>query len=196
MPPSLDEQRLVIRAREGDRGALGELVECYGGELVYALQGRAGDPETAADVAQETWVRAARGLGGFETGMGFRPWLFAIGFNALRDHQRRVQRRPEVGGEALHLAPDGPAEGERARVEEREVIAMALEAVPEPFRTAVRLVDVIGLDHAEAAASLECAEGTVKSRVSRGRRAFRLAYERLVGARGASREAAAGPRTT
>ncbi|WP_419190545.1 RNA polymerase sigma factor [Saltatorellus ferox] len=175
---------LVAAARGGDREAFGQLVERYGHQLVFALQGRMTDRDLALDVAQEAWVRVARGLGSFHVGQRFRPWLFAVGFNVLRDQQRQAGSRAEFRAEgllALESAEAGTAHHALRAVDEQEAIRLALDEVPEPFQSALRLVDVLGLDHGEAAATLGCAEGTVKSRLSRGRRAFREAYGRLVG---------------
>ena len=171
------------RAQGGDRSAFGALVERYGGQLVFALQGRMSDRDQAFDVSQEAWVRVARGLDGFHVGQRFRPWLFATAFNVLRDHHRKEGQRPETGAATIRAAAAqlGSASEELHALEEQEAIALALDQVEEPFQSALRLVDVLGFDYVDAAKSLDCAEGTVKSRVSRGRRAFREAYDRLVG---------------
>ncbi|MEM8711937.1 MAG: RNA polymerase sigma factor [Planctomycetota bacterium] len=182
VPPPRDDA-LVQRAAQGDRAAFGALIERHGAGLRFALEGRIQDRDAAADVAQETWVRVARGLAGFRVGMRFRPWLFAVGFNALRDHRRKLGARAEAS------TPTSIVEEEIARpsalaalaaVDEREAIQLALDEVEEPYQSALRLVDVLGLDYAEAAEALSWPEGTVKSRLSRGRRAFRAAYARLV----------------
>lgn len=171
------------QAQGGDRRAFGTLVERYGGQLVFALQGRMSDRDAAFDVAQEAWVRVARGLDGFHVGQRFRPWLFATAFNVLRDHHRRNGLMPEATGVTVMAAAAqlGRSSEELHAVDEQEAIELALNEVEEPFQGALRLVDVLGFDYVEAAKSLGCAEGTVKSRLSRGRRAFRDAYDRLVG---------------
>ncbi len=178
-----EEATLVRQAQGGDRGALGQLVERYGGQLVFALQGRMSDRDAAFDVAQEAWVRVARGLSGFHVGQRFRPWLFATAFNVLRDHHRKLGLMPEMGAVTVATAAAqlGSSSEELHAVDEQEAIRLALAEVEEPYQSTLRLVDVLGCDYAEAAKSLDCAEGTVKSRLSRGRRAFREAYERLVG---------------
>ncbi|MEO1696335.1 MAG: RNA polymerase sigma factor [Planctomycetota bacterium] len=203
MPPPERDEALVVRAMGGDRPALGALIARHGADLQFALEGRVRHAEDALDLAQETWMRVARSLPQFRVGQRFRPWLFAIGFNALRDHLRRTGARPEAGALAFGAGDDddlgsATADG-TARLEEREAIEFALAHVEEPFATAMRLVDVLGLEHAEAAEALDCAVGTVRSRLSRGRAVFRTAYERLMAetvtegaARGAARTEGAG----
>ena len=90
---------------------------------------------------------------------------------------------PEATGVTVMAAAAqlGRSSEELHAVDEQEAIELALNEVEEPFQGALRLVDVLGFDYVEAAKSLGCAEGTVKSRLSRGRRAFRDAYDRLVG---------------
>lgn len=176
------DEALVRDARAGDRGAFTLLVERYGGAILAAVRARLGREEGALDVVQETWVRVARGLGTFRDGATFRPWLFAVAFNTLRDAGRREARRPAVEGADDALESIGRSDTEGARLAERELIEGALAQVPEPYRTAVHTVDVLGLDHGEAAGVLDCAPGTLKSRLHRGRRIFCDHYLRLSGA--------------
>lgn len=181
-PPvdSLGEQRLIRAAREGDRAAFTRLVERYGGQVAAAMRSRLGSEDAAMDVVQETWVRVARGLSTFRDGAPFRPWLFAVAFNALRDDGRRAARAPLPIDDDDHAAPGAEDPGE-ARLVESEAIDLALARVPEPFRSAVHTVDVLGLDHGDAASALGCAGGTLKSRLHRGRRLFCEHYLRLTG---------------
>ena len=83
---------------------------------------------------------------------------------------------------------------------ERSAIEASLRAVPEPFRTTLVLVDVEGFSYEEAAVSQQCSVGTIKSRVHRGRTAFRGHWERLTTPRHGSpddhaTQRSAGPRT-
>lgn len=154
--------------------------------MLAALERGLRDHHGAHDLAQDVWLKVYRALGSFRPGAAFRPWLFAIVFNRLRDEQRRRGSEPErpvqvprseATARLWRAAPfsDGTSE----RVDETDAIDAALAAVPEPYRAAVHLVDVLGFDHGEAAIALDCEVGTVKSRVHRGRLAFREHYERL-----------------
>ena len=162
------DEQLAQAAAEGSRDAFARLVDRYGGAVLRLSEARLGDPHHALDLSQDIWVRVFRGLSGFRPGARFRPWLFAIALNAARDERRR--RRPEALEPTNAELPSaaGPSESELAVAVER-----ALAAVPEPYKSALALVDREGLDYAEAAEALDCAAGTVKSRVHRGRRIFR-----------------------
>lgn len=170
--------------KAGDRAAFAELVERYGGQVLSALRTRLGPSDRVHDVAQEAWIRVGRGLHTFRAGAAFRPWLFAVVFNAMRDDARRFSRGPAhlpLPDDAAHGGSGGVEHQGFEQVDAADAIHAALREVPEPFREAVHLVDLLGLPYDEAASALGCAEGTAKSRVHRGRRLFSEHYLRLVG---------------
>lgn len=183
--PAMEDEAVAAEARRGSRSAFALLVERHAGGVLGLLEHRVGDREEARDLAQDVWVKVLGGLAGYDPRRAFRPWLYGIVLNHLRDRFRRRERSPLRGaapldGDARQVA--GPARLDPSgRIEERAAIEGALARVGEPFRTALLLVDVLGLDHAEASAALGCAPGTIKSRVSRGRAGFRAAYLELSG---------------
>jgi RNA polymerase sigma-70 factor (ECF subfamily) len=131
--------------------------------LARRLTGSAADAE---DAVQETYARAFAASARFEPGTNLKAWLFRILRNACIDlaRRRRVEREAPV-------EPEPAWDADVRRVEAREVEA-ALAALPEPSRTVV-LLDLEGLTEAEMASVLDCAAGTVKSRLSRARAALR-----------------------
>ena len=180
-----NEADLLQAARRGDLEAFNRLVLAYQ-EEVYALAYRMlGDPDAAADAAQETFLSAWRHLKGFRGG-SFRGWLLRIATNACYDELRRRGRRPQVPLEGTDedveadalpwMADTNPSASPEAVLQRRELQA-ALEAciqrLPTKLRAVLLLVDVHGLDYAEAAATLEVPLGTVKSRLARARAAMR-----------------------
>jgi RNA polymerase sigma-70 factor (ECF subfamily) len=192
------DESLVAQAAGGDRDAFTSLVERYGSRVLAVIEKQVGDHHGALDLAQEVWIKVYAALEDFRHGATFRPWLFAIVFNSIRDdHRNRARRRDRVS----EVEP-GQWEGAAARgrydptatVAELEHIDAALAGVPEPFRAALQLVDALDFSYDEAAQSLDCSEGTVKSRVHRGRIAFRDLYEKLSG--GARRSAHPSPSTS
>jgi RNA polymerase sigma-70 factor (ECF subfamily) len=177
LPATSTDEDLIAELARGESNAFVGLVERHAASVLAVVERAIGDHHLARDLTQEIWIKVHRGLSGFRPGARFRPWLFSIALNHVRDEQRRVGRHP------LQLLEETPAQSLPARQtdprqasEEREAIEAALDRVPEPFRSALHLVDVVGLDYEEAARSLECAVGTVKSRVNRGRFAFRDAW--------------------
>lgn len=156
---------LVRRAQRGDRWAFEQLVERHQ-HRVYTLAARTlGSPEDAADAAQECFLRAWLGLPRFRGGALFSTWLYRICLNAA--HDQRLKRRES---KPLEEAPE-PADPRDAFVasELSGGLQRALSEIDETFREAVVLYDVLGCSYAEIAELTGVAEGTVKSRIFRGR---------------------------
>ena len=169
---------LVARARDGDMAAFEELVMRHADRLYGSLRRFGLDDAEAQEVAQETFLRAWRGLASFRGDAQFFTWLYRIGFN---EAQRRLARRPAVGAiatdgdEALaHVADARPGPASEAELGElREALVRALGDLPVDLRAPVVLRDVEGLSTSEAASVLELSEAAFKSRLHRGRMALR-----------------------
>ena len=155
---------LVARAQQGDRWAFEQLVERHQHRL-YTLAARLlGSPNEAADAVQEAFIRAWLGLPSFRRGARFSTWLHRICVNAVHD-QRTKARRTETSPE---IDPADPQDS-FAREELSRDLQQALNELDEDYRTAVVLYDVLGCSYAEIAGLTGVAEGTVKSRIFRGR---------------------------
>jgi RNA polymerase sigma-70 factor, ECF subfamily len=177
-PAGEDDERLAAAAARGDSGAFEQLLQRYGGRVLACLERMLGEHHRALDASQEVWLKVHRALPRFETERRFRPWLFAIVLNHGRDRLRERPRREEALVEAHEdLGSSDPSPG--AALIERSAIARALAQVPEPFRSALVMVDVLGSDYPEAAQALGLPVGTVKSRVHRARLCFRANYGEL-----------------
>jgi len=138
------------------------------------------DPAAAEDLVQETYVRAWRG---FEAqGRGdMRSWLVAICLNVGRSELRRTMRLPRVVAAVDQVAePSASADvaGDAVVNVQREAVARALAALPEPQRRAIVLVDIGGLTAREAAEVESVPRGTILARVHRGRRQLAALVER------------------
>jgi len=137
-------------------------------------------PGEAEDLVQETFARALRAAGGFEEGSQLKPWLLRILRNLHLDRWRRERRHRIEPDAALEEAPEpdawlrGDLELEAMRGLVASEVEAALGKLSEEARTAI-LLDVEGLTETEMAEVMECAVGTVKSRLSRARAALRSA---------------------
>lgn len=126
---------------------------------------------------QEVLLRVRRGLQSYTPG-SLEGWLSRIATNAFLDEARRRRRRPVVAlpDDADRVVPAsvGPDEALAAEALPGDV-QRALLALPEEFRAAVVLCDVVGLSYQEIAATLGVPLGTVRSRIHRGRLLLREA---------------------
>ena len=154
---------LVRRARRGDRFAFEQLVERHQHRMFTLAARVLGSPDDASDAVQEAFLRAWRGLASFRGGALFSTWLYRICVNAA--HDQRARRRESA--ELRDTAADP-----RDAFAERELssdLQRALDDLDEPYRATVVLYDVLGRSYAEIAEITGVAEGTVKSRLFRGR---------------------------
>ena len=138
--------------------------------------------ENAADVVQETFLRAYRTFCNFAEGTNSKAWLFTIMYSVFVNRYRKAQRAPvlvsfEEVEERFHRSLDaadwepGPSGGGDAGGGwPKTEVGRALESLPESFRSAVVLVDLEELSYEEAAAVLSCPVGTLRSRLFRGRK--------------------------
>lgn len=132
--------------------------------------------DEAEDLVSETMLRALERWEQYQLGTNVRAWLFTILYHVFVSRKRRIDARELPLPEEVDGWSSREVVGE-ADPEERfydsfvdEEIMRAIDALPEEYRTAVVLSDVHGLRYAEIAEILEVPEGTVKSRLFRGRR--------------------------
>ena len=162
---------LVERARYGDQTAFGELVTRYqtlACRVAYVITGS--QPE-AEDAAQEAFVKAYYHLARFRSGAPFRPWLLTIVANEARNRRTAGARRAGLALRAGALqATEATAASPEATVlaqEEQALLLAALDRLRPEEELAVACRYFLELSEAEMAATLGCARGTVKSRLSR-----------------------------
>ena len=186
---AVDPDRAAVDdARAGDTGAFEALVLRYQARIVNYASAMVHDPGVAEDVAQETFVRAWRGLDRFRGESSFRTWLYRVATNVARTHADRrgrqactADRSLDDETEPLHAGnvPSAGPDVETALVT-REAIDHALAELPDELRVALVLRDVEGLDYKEIAAVTGAPMGTVESRIFRARRRMRTLLRPLV----------------
>jgi RNA polymerase sigma-70 factor (ECF subfamily) len=161
------DERLVRKAQQGDQAAFAQLVDAHRDRLFTLAARELGSAADAEDVVQETLLRAWRALPGFRRDASLSTWLYRICLNVVHDHRSRSARRSSTPLDEV-AEPSDP----RDRIAERELsdaLQDALAQIDETYRTAVLLYDVLGRSYAEIAEVLAVPEGTVKSRIYRGR---------------------------
>ena len=176
--------RLVYACMRGDGAAWQQLVVSQH-RRVYGICYRfTGSPTDAEDLTQDVFLKVYRNLTGFDPAKGaFTTWLTTLTRNLLVDHFRRTRqdRATDSLDASSHEGEDGPTMADRladsrpnqmqqvAQAELRVRIQHALKQLSPELREAVILRDLQDMDYKEIAAVLKVPEGTVKSRISRGR---------------------------
>ena len=177
----MKEELLLEKARQGDQEAFGELVRLYE-KKVYALTLRmCKNPDDAAEAAQEAFLAAWQGLKFFRGEASFSTWLYRLASNACVDLLRKEQRHRAVSGPSLNdedtymdIADDAATPQELAeRSELREQLEEGLQSLSPEHREVLILRELHQLSYDEIAQTLDLDTGTVKSRISRGRKALR-----------------------
>ncbi|HEV8624901.1 MAG TPA: sigma-70 family RNA polymerase sigma factor [Acidimicrobiia bacterium] len=148
------------------------------GRFLYNVAYRlTGNDDDAYDLVQEALLRVRKGLETYQPG-SMEAWLSRIVTNVFLDEVRRRRRRPveALPEDPERLLPSSPGADEATESLPDDVQA-ALRRLPEDFRTAVVLCDVVGLSYEEIADALSVPVGTVRSRIHRGRRLLRAALQ-------------------
>lgn len=180
----MTEQELVERARRGDETAF-EVLVTQQEKRVYNLCRRlTGNPEDAAELTQETFLNAWRGLSRFQGESAFSTWVYRLASNACIDFLRKEKRRKSL---SMTVSLDDEEEARQAelpderyapereleRSEARRAVAEGLERLSPEHRQVLVMRELSGLSYAEIGAVLDLEEGTVKSRIARARGALR-----------------------
>ena len=169
-----DEAQLIAAAAVGSADAFTLLFNRYY-PMIHAFAYRLSlCPAEAGDIAQDTFIQAARALGGFRREASFKNWLYTIAANKSRDRHRQRERRARLTEQYAALNAEGSAESEPAHA---AAVREALAGLPLEMREAVTLVYYEGLNHAEAARILGCAETTVSWRVFRAKQKLKHALQ-------------------
>lgn len=182
-----DVGAFIEKLRSGDENAFEELVNRFAAEVYGLLFRMTSNSEEAADLTQDTFMKALVGIKNFRGDSNLRTWLFRIAINESRNRNRWWHRRKrgstislesQIGNSEMSLIEAVPFRGDSAeelllRKEREQAIEAALLELPAAFREAVILRDVEGLSYEETAEVLQTNIGTVKSRIARGRNELR-----------------------
>ena len=178
---SIEDLSLARQAAAGNDDAFSVIVDRYS-RLVYNVALRSvSSPEDAADISQETFLKAWRSLGSFRGDCALSTWLCRIALNCCCDHARAAKRHRTVSltvhedeeeSKVLDI-PDTDVtampEEELTRQTEIDAVRQAIDALPEDMKMIITMRDISGLSYAEIADALQLEMGTVKSRINRAR---------------------------
>lgn len=190
------DQDCIRRALAGDRGAFADLALAWQDRIFNALRKMTGNEQDAADLTQETFLKALSSLASFRNESSAYTWLFRIAMNLAASRHRQLVRRKTMQESQLRT-PDGqeqpgvferqPAVDERPeRVSEKrerdQMVLAALGRLTEEQRKLLVLRDIEQMDYQQIAEMLDIPLGTLKSRLFRARLALREQLKGYFGA--------------
>jgi RNA polymerase sigma-70 factor (ECF subfamily) len=173
--PQSEMDVLIARCLEGDQAAW-EQIERQNWRKVFNLAYKfVGRHDEAEDLTQDIFLKIFKALKTFDRRANFQTWIISISRNLCIDHYRSVRKERQTIArdvDSSELQPATPDRGPYAQAEHQDLRAQlrqALETLPVTLRTAVVLRDLQELSYQEIADRLGLPEGTVKSRINRGR---------------------------
>ena len=192
LPWSQDETELVTELQSGSSAAFDFLVTHYSASVYSLVSGMVSEVSDAADITQDVFLKAFRGIRGFRRGSSLKTWLYRIAVREALNHRRWLWRHhrqqasidaePGEGHSPLNIEDNSDTPFDQAVSHEvQEAVRQALRGIPEVFRSAVILRDLEGMSYEEVAEVLGISTGTVKSRILRGRRLLREILAPILG---------------
>jgi len=178
-------ETLIQRCLSGDQRAWEQIVRLYWRKVFNIAYKFVGKHDEAEDLAQDVFLKIFKSLDTFDRRANFQTWLISVSRNLCIDHYRSVRKERETidrDVDANELSPASVDPGPIAALEQRDrvvLLKVALAELPETLRTAVLMRDIQEMSYQEIADKLRLPEGTVKSRINRGRTELARHVKRL-----------------
>src|SRR5262245_43803758 len=182
-PPATDE--IIERCLNGDQAAWEAIVRLYRRKVFNVAYKFVGRHDQAEDLTQDVFLKLYKSLDTFDRRANFQTWLISVSRNLCIDHYRAVRKERETINRDVDPADFAPAATDGrvdAQLEQRDrvkLLRQALDRLAPTLRTAVMLRDIQELTYQEIADRLRLPEGTVKSRINRGRTELARQIQRL-----------------
>jgi RNA polymerase sigma factor (sigma-70 family) len=168
-------ETLIQQCLSGDQSAWERIVQIHRRKVFNVAYKFVGRHEEAEDLTQDIFLKVFKSLNTFDRRANFQTWLISVSRNLCIDHYRSVRKERESidrGVDTDTLAPVSPGKGPIEALEQRDrvqLLRQALGALAPTLRTAVVMRDLQEYTYQEIADRLHLPEGTVKSRINRGR---------------------------
>jgi len=182
-PDSIDA--VIQRCLAGDQDAWAQIVRQHWRKVFNIAYKFTGKHDEAEDLTQDVFLKIFKSLNTFDRRANFQTWLVSVSRNLCIDHYRSVRKERETidrDVDAGELTPASTTKSPFAALEQRdrvELLKKALDQLPPTLRSAVLLRDIQELSYQEIADRLHLPEGTVKSRINRGRTELARQIRRL-----------------
>jgi RNA polymerase sigma-70 factor (ECF subfamily) len=180
-------ETLIQRCLRGDELAWELIVRQYWRKVFNVAYKFVGKHDAAEDLAQDVFLKIFKSLDTFDRRANFQTWLISVSRNLCIDHYRSVRKERETIDRDVdpnELTPASKDIGPIAALEQRDRVVLlrqALAELPDTLKTAVLMRDIQEMSYQEIADALHLPEGTVKSRINRGRTELARHVKRLSG---------------
>jgi len=180
-------EALIQRCLKGDQAAWELIVRQYRRKVFNTAYKFVGKHDQAEDLTQDIFLKIFKSLHTFDSRANFQTWLISVSRNLCIDHYRRVRKERETidrDVDANELAPISLEPSPMAPLEHEDRVSLlrhALASLPETLKTAVLMRDIQEMSYQEIADTLRLPEGTVKSRINRGRTELARHVKRIAG---------------
>ncbi len=180
------DEILVKKCLNGDQAAYDLLVERYQHKIYNLTYRYTGNPTDAADLTQETFLKAYLALAGFRRESSFSTWLYRIAVNMCRDEYRKKKRKKNLSLDELQeqgsnpeifISEQGNPEESALSSDTQRMVQLCLNQLSEEHRLILILREIKDLPYEEISRCLGCSLGTVKSRLNRARKALKQKIE-------------------
>ena len=195
-PMSIDDRQLIEQCQQGHSTAIERLVLKYQNRIYNVILKICADPDDAAELTQETFVKVIENISKFEGRSSFYTWAFRIAVNLTLNYCQRnaklavrsldsdeVPYDPQATHALKELLSDDKSPDPAVMAQNKEVYEIAIKALrelDEPQRAVLVLRDIEGMSYARIAEVLGIELGTVRSRLSRARTRLREILEAIL----------------
>ena len=186
LPAINEEASLIADLQAGSEEAFTYLLRVYQNPVFNLVSRILENPAEAADVLQDVFIKVFKGIRQFHGDSSLKTWIYRIAVHEASNHRRGWRRRhwhepmslDDTGADAALSVAEARASGETPyrileQAERQELLRQALASLALPYRTVLVLREIEGLAYDEIARVTGMAEGTVKSRLMRGRELLR-----------------------
>jgi RNA polymerase sigma-70 factor (ECF subfamily) len=190
-----DDATLVTLCKKGDMHAFETLVRKHQKKVFNMAYRMVGHYEEASDITQEAFIAVYKGINKFEEKAKFSTWLYTIAINTSKNRLRQLKSRQareqasiddpiRTGNGEITIEPRSNEPTILERLETKEVqarVQACIDSLEEEFKEVIVLRDIQGLTYGEISEVLNVPEGTVKSRLFRGRESLKELLKRVMG---------------
>jgi RNA polymerase sigma-70 factor (ECF subfamily) len=190
---SATDHELVMAVGQGDEAAFQEIVHRYRNQIINFIYRMLNDYDKATDLSQETFLRIYTSASKYQATYSFSTYIYRIAANlAISELRQRKRRRwvsfllpfrnqDDDGDQEMEFPDQAPLADEMMiDAERRKALSSAIQSLPEKYRLTLVLRDVEGLTYEEITEITNLSEGTVKSRINRGRNLLREKLQKYI----------------